>query len=220
MRLVFRPFKYIGYIILVMICLGSRITWASSFEITPFVGARVGGELDDIESNNQPVDLEVDDGDVSYGLLLAVPVYQELRVELLYSHQKTQLKSDSGFLTPSNKFSDLDIDYYHAGASWEWVLPESPKVRPFVSLGVGVTRFDPDENLLDDDARFSYSLGGGVKLFFHKNIALHLGGRFFSNYIDDQQRIDCNNNNTVCYRYDEDEYLDQFETRLGLTFKF
>ena len=212
--------KYVGYFTLILLCLSNRIVWASPFDVTVFVGARVGGELDDIESNNLSVDLEVDDGDVSYGLILAFPVYKELSVEMLYSHQETRLKSDSGFLTPGSKFSDLDIDYYHVGASWEWVLSKTPRVRPFVSLGMGATRFDPDEKLLDDDTRFSYSLGGGVKYFVQKNIALHLGGRYFSTYIDNQERIDCNNNNTICYRYDEDEYLDQFETRIGLTFRF
>jgi opacity protein-like surface antigen len=217
MNIVSRRFKYAAYAVLTLLCLTNRIAWADAFDITPFVGTRAGGELDNIDSNNQSVDLDVEDGDLSYGVIFAIPVFQELRIEFLYSHQETQLEADSGFLTPSSKFSDIDIDYYHVGASWEWVLP---KIRPFFAMGIGATRFDPDEQLLDDDTRFSYSLGGGVKLFVQKNIALHLGGRFFSTYIDNQKHLHCNNNNTFCFESREDEYLNQFEAMLGLTFRF
>jgi opacity protein-like surface antigen len=212
--------KHISYTILAMMCLTNSPAWGDAFDITPFVGVRVGGELDDIDSNNQSVDLEVEDGDPSFGFIFAVPVYQELRVEFLYSHQETKLKANSGFLTATSDFSDIDIDYYHIGASWEWAMST---IHPFFSIGIGATQFDPDEPLLDDDIRFSYSLGGGVKLFLQKNIALHLGGRFFSTYIDSHDRNDChssNNNNTVCFDHEEDEYLDQFEAMLGLTFRY
>ncbi len=217
MRINTQRIKHIGYAILALACLTSHPAWADAFDITPFVGTRVGGELDDIESNNQSVDLEVEDGDLSYGVIFAVPVFQELRIELLYSHQETELESDSGFLSQNSKFTDIDIDYYHVGASWEWVLP---KVRPFFAMSIGATKFDPDEPLLDDDIRFSYSLGGGVKLFVQKNIGIYLGGRFFSTYIDSQDRDHCNNNNSFCYAHEEDEYLNQFEAMLGLTFRF
>lgn len=212
-----RQFKLTACAILVLGCLTSRFTWADAFDITPFVGTRAGGDLDNIELNNQPVDLEVEDGDLSYGAIFAIPVYQDLRVEFLYSHQETELKADSGFLSSSSKFSDIDIDYYHVGASWEWAIQN---IRPFIALGIGATRFDPDEPILDDDTRFSYSLGGGVKLFVQKNMALHIGGRFFSTYIDNQRRISCSNNNNFCYEYEDDEYLNQFEAMLGLTFRY
>ena len=217
MNIASSQFKHLVYAIFTLLFLTSSLARADAFDITPFVGARAGGELNNIDSNNQPVDLEVDDGDLSFGFIFAIPVYQELRIEFLYSHQETQLEADSGFLSPSSKFSDIDIDYYHIGASWEWVYQN---IRPFIVTSIGATQFDPDEPLLDDDTRFSYSLGGGVKLFIQKNLAVHLGGRFFSTYIEDQKHLHCNNNNTFCFESDEDEYLDQFEATLGLTFRF
>ena len=206
------------FAILVLFHLTNSLAWADAFDITPFAGTRFGGELDNIDSNNQSVDLEVEDGDPSYGAIFAIRVYQELRVELLYSHQETRLETDSGFLSSSSKFSDIDIDYYHIGASWEWAMQNT--VRPFFVMSMGATEFDPDEPLLDDDTRFSYSIGGGVKLFMQKNLALHLGGRFFSTFIEDNDQLHCNDDHSFCFESDDDEYLDQFEATLGLTFRF
>ena len=191
---------------------------ADAFDITPLIGTRFGGELDNIDTNNQSVDLEVEDGDPSYGAIFAIRVFQELRVELLYSHQQTRLETNSGFLSNNSKFTDIDIDYYHIGASWEWPLQNN--VHPFFVMSLGATEFDPDEPLLNDDTRFSWSIGGGVKLFMQKNIAVHLGGRFFTTFIEDNDHLHCNDDHSFCFESNDDEYLDQFEATLGLTFRF
>ncbi|MEE9491993.1 MAG: outer membrane beta-barrel protein [Gammaproteobacteria bacterium] len=208
------------YLAILLLCLTVPAAWADVLDITPFGGVRYGGEIENVESNdpNQNLDLDVDNGDFSYGVIVGIPVYQALKIELIYSHQETQLRANNGFLRPESRFADLDLDYYHVGASWEWKTGKT--VHPFVAASLGVTRFEPEGDILDDDSRFSYSLGGGVRFFVMETLALTLSGRFFTTYIDSHDRNNCDDNDNYCYRYRDDDYLTQFETTLGLTFRF
>jgi hypothetical protein len=145
------------------------------FEITP-LGYTWGGEFNDSVTGAA---LKVNETS-NYGVMVDINLVninqdEESQVELYFSHQATQLKTDSGTFT-GNPLFDLDIDYYHLGGTYGADLG---KVKPFMVGTFGVTHMVPQGPGLDSLTKFSLSLGGGVKLFATDRIGLRLEGRWF-----------------------------------------
>src|SRR5690349_18336327 len=78
------------------------------FEITPFVGLRVGGDFR-LEDPKRKVGV---DGSDSLALALDLRIDQTSQYELFYSHQSTNLDRD-----PTLGDVDVDIEYLHIGGS-------------------------------------------------------------------------------------------------------
>src|SRR5690606_37443774 len=129
--------------------------------LTPQIGYRWGGQ---IEGENGPVvdaDLEVDEGS-SFGLTFGIPLSNNMQLELLASRQDTELNFDSGLFGGNFDVADVTVDYYHVGVLFQGGHAD---VRPFFVASAGITDLDPDVPGADSEARFSMSLGGGVKVF-------------------------------------------------------
>src|SRR5689334_22006356 len=76
------------------------------FEITPFVGLRVGGNFK-LEDPKRKLDV---DGSDSLALALDLRIDQTSQYELFYSRQSTNLDRD-----PTLGDVDVDIEYLHIG---------------------------------------------------------------------------------------------------------
>ena len=181
-------------------------------EVTPFAGLRFWGEFDDNRHCcfDDP-DFEADDGE-SFGLILDVAVSRHVLVELLWSTQDTQLLENGDFFGGGSIY-DLDIDYFHVGAVYQWVPGQ---VRPFVVVSAGATVFNPDDPYNDSETRFSMGFGGGVKIMPSRNFGLRLEARLFSTVIDDEDEY-CHFD--YCYR-EEGEYFFQGEILAGVVLAF
>lgn len=181
------------------------------FELTPFVGYRLDGELDDTDfgfafSDFEP---EVDESEV-YGVSLGFGLNPNMLIEVLVNRQDTQIVFEPVRSRDERIVSDVELTTVHVGFVYQWRLGQAD---PYVVLSGGVTQFD--EELADDeDTRFSGSVGGGVKLRFTDHLGLRLEGRMFltdvdSEFGDDDRR-----------RYDRDDALFQPEASAGLIFSF
>ncbi len=102
------------------------------WEVTPFVGYRMGGDFD----VNAP-----GGGDLvnhgSFGLAVNLFIDETASYELFYSRQETSFESSS----PIAPF-DLDIEYLHLGGTL--VLSDELPVEPYMVGGVGLTRLSPE----------------------------------------------------------------------------
>jgi hypothetical protein len=182
---------------------------ASSVELTPYLGLRFGGsfvdDLGDIFFN-----LEVEDGE-SYGAVLDIPLGDtgHWNLELIYSHQESELRSDGGLFGDPFFISDIDVDYFHVGAQYVWTPGQ---IKPFFGVSAGATRFSPDG--FDSETRPSVAVNGGFKLMFGEHLGLRLELRAVSTLVDDNDEVFCRGrrNNFDCYGYD-DEYFFQGEAR-------
>lgn len=145
------------------------------FEITPFVGYRLGGEVDnsaDIGFDFRS-DVEIDEG-AHYGLMFDIPLSPNWQLELLASRQSTSFTVDEGLLSPSENLGDVDLGLYHAGFLLQW---GEGQVSPFVVATLGLARLEPDFPELDAENYLSGSFGGGIKVFLAENVGLRFEGR-------------------------------------------
>lgn len=188
---------------------------AEKVEITPFIGWRSGGEFvgDDFDFDDDFFDLDLDETS-SYGLSVAFALSRSWKVELLWSHQATELIEDE-FLGPDFPLFDLDVDYYHVGIVYQWTPGQ---LRPYVVASAGLTRFNPDFPEFGSESRFSAGAGVGLKGFFSEHVGIAIEGRLFSTLIDDGDEAFCDRR--ACYSYDDSSYLVQGELRAGLVFAF
>lgn len=204
-----RPFPKIA--ILAAVALLAAPAFAD-VEITPFGAYRFGGEF---ESREDFIDigLEVEDTE-ALGVLVALDLNRDFQLEFLWSHQESTLLEE-GFFFEDEILFDLDVDYLHVGVAYQW----SPgQLRPFFGVSLGATQFAPVGGL-SDETRFSMSLGGGVKLMANEHFGVRFEGRGFATLVDE------NDDDFVCDRFDcyntgGDDYFTQFETRVGLIFRF
>jgi opacity protein-like surface antigen len=129
----------------------------------------------------------------------------------LASRQDTELIRSSGFFNPETVLLDLEVDYYHVGVLYQWTPGQ---IHPFVAASVGATVFRPEGSFIDDESRFSFSFGGGVKVMLSDHFGLRFEGRAFSTLVQDDDEF-CDD-----FYCDDEEYLLQGEVRGGLVFAF
>ncbi len=188
---------------------------AEKLEITPFFGYRFGGEFQDtFRTGGFEDDLEVKESE-SYGLIVDIDIGAGWQVELLYSHQASELRLKDGFLGGGTFLTDIDVDYYHGGMGYVWAPGQ---VHSYLVGTLGATRFRPTSADFSSETRFSFAFGGGVKLFFSDHVGLRFDGRFFSTYIESNDDFICDP--FGCYRFPNSTYMWQLETAVGLVFKF
>lgn len=144
------------------------------FDISPFYGYRWGGGLQTV--NGQDVNFQ--DGR-AYGLALNYSPLRsssDLKLELLWSRQDSSI--DLHGFRGENRIG-LTVDEFQIGA-----LVEKPtgKLHPYLDALVGASLFGPDG--AESETRFSLSIGGGVKYFLLKNLALRADLRGYCTVVE------------------------------------
>jgi opacity protein-like surface antigen len=180
---------------------------AADFEFIPFVGHRFGGTLERLDTE-ESTDLESAN---SWGFILGRAASDTTRYELLYSHQESGLADSTD---PNNAFG-LEIHYLHLGGT---VDITRDRFTPFVSGGLGMTHLSPTGYGLDDETRFSLSLGGGLKWYPTRSLGLRLEVRGYGTMSDGSGSLFCDDIN--CNLRFSGSMMPQFETNLGLVFRF
>ena len=151
-------------------------------EVTPFIGYRFGGNFENF-TTGQNYDV---DSSESYGLTFDFPVDDEVKLELLYSRQDTEIET-SGYLGAERV--PIDLEYYHVGAVYQPGLDD--RLQPFVGGTLGATYMNPRGENLGSETRFSLSIGGGAKLFFSDHVGLRLEGRFYATFVNGGGSVFC-----------------------------
>ncbi len=151
--------------VLLSIVVGRAHVMAKTVEITPFTGFHLGGALSIRGMDFSKLDIE--DGPV-FGASIGIPVMKQVDVELAWSKESTTLIGGPGIA-----LMDLDINQFHF--NFLYTFSESfPKTESFVLIGAGFTQFTPDSREFESARRFSFGIGGGIKIFLLKNIGLRL----------------------------------------------
>jgi hypothetical protein len=187
-------------------------------EITPTVGfrwgARSGRRHDDPGSRRRP-----------RGRALARPGRRHTREQppadrASLDHQRTGLGSSTLF-GPTEQQFDLDIDYYHVGALYQW---KTKSVSPFIVGSIGIADLDPQDGFNSGTRRFSTSFGGGVKIPLSSHVAVRFEGRGFWTDTGDTRFDDDDDDDDSHHRCHDDDGcssgLVQGQVRLGVTVSF
>ena len=183
----------------------------NNFEFTPFVGYMAGGEFED-PTDSTDRDLDADN---NLGLLLNATAGGDYwrHYELLYRTQSTQL---DGATAPK---LDMDVQYLQIGGIVS--NPDAENVIPYFGLTIGATQLSPDESGLDDETKFSFSVGGGVRVPITDRIGVRFDARAFITLLDSDGEIFCvSSGGATCrVRVKSDTFV-QYAASLGLMIGF
>jgi hypothetical protein len=181
-------------------------------EITPLVGYRFGGDFDAANDEAAITTTIKLNEDISYGFLLAWDYDKNRQGELLVSHYTSQFSQPMNTITSNN---NLSITYAHLGGN---VPISTGKVPFFVSGGLGLTHFSPDDSELSNETRFSLHIGLATKIPVSDNISLRFGGRVYATLFNSDSQIFCNE--AHCAISISSDLWIQSEVNAGITFSF
>jgi len=200
--------KRLSFVLLLTLI--SLPAFAQQVEVTPFIAYRSGGEFQ-ADTINPNEDVQIDESE-AYGVAVNIPLTPWSQIELMADFQSSNFQGGNDIFVPDQSLGDVDVAYYHVGFL---VQGDHPKVQPFGVISLGATNINPDLPGLDSETKFSTSFGGGVKLFFSRNVGMRFEGRGFYTLLDRNDGFDdCN----YCYDYTND--LWQGEIRAGLIMRF
>lgn len=193
--------------------------WADdepTFEVTPFVGYRVGGRFEgESPIDSSEFDVDVEDAS-SFGLDLGLYRDETSFYELLYSRQEAELDSSEAELTGV----DVRTEYLHFGGTL--LFPRDRGYTPYLSLTLGATRLSPQDGDYDSETKVSASVGGGFRFPLGKNLAATLGARAYVTLVDSDTEIFCVSidGDATCLLKSSGSTFWQGEAQLGLTARF
>jgi opacity protein-like surface antigen len=181
------------------------------WEVTPFVGYRMGGDFD-ITGATGGADLD-DDG--SFGIAINLATDETASYELFYSRQSASFAQTSA-VAPF----DLDVEYLHLGGTL--LLSDELPVAPYMVGGLGLTRFSPKTGPGSDDSRFSVSLGAGVKMPITKSFGVRVEARGYVTFVNSDSAFFCASGSQggVCAIQAKTDSFFQYELLAGATFAF
>jgi len=210
-----KSFPVPAFIVLASICAAPAAQGDDiRFEITPFVGYRMGGSFDaqDAEGNTTgSADLE---DSSSWGLDLGLYADPTGTYQLLYSKPTAGLERKDPLLASVDVTTE---DYQFGGTRF---YPTEQWVVPYLSLTVGATRFAADG--YGSETKFSGTIGGGLRLPFNDNFAATLGVRGYLTFTESDTDYFCQsvNGEATCLLKSSGSTMFQTEALLGPTVRF
>src|SRR6266404_4241801 len=183
---------------------------AQRFEVSPFIGYRVGGSFKLIDTGRH---VELDDHG-SFALALDARSDELTQYELFYGRQSTVLRGDA--FTPAT----IDVEYLHLGGTV--ALDEVQRVKPYLAGGLGITRVSPDPALGHEDTRFSVSLALGVRVPVSPHFSLRLEGRGFLTPVNTDSAFFCRSDQSgaLCQVRVRGSSFFQFDLLAGAAYAF
>lgn len=175
---------------------------ALQFEVTPFVGYRLGGHFQ-LNDNGQTVNV-ADHSSLALAFDVRVADSDSTQYELFYDRQSTVLSGDA--FVPTS----IRAEYLHIGGTV--ALDETPRLKAYLAGGLGITRLTPESVLGNDDTRFSISLALGLRVPVSPHFSLRFEGRGFLTPINTDSAVFC--------RSDESGALCEVRARGSLFFQF
>lgn len=209
----------------VVMLMAASMAWAQDtpkFELTPFIGATVGGGI--------PLRMSVGTGTVELGTLdiksglnagvsFGYNVTERFGTEFLWRRQftETDLPTTAVPVGASTKV-DLNIDQYHGNFLYHFADSDAA-TRPYMLFGLGATTYYGSNNEISDAfTKFSMGFGGGVKHFFAKRVGVRAEVRWTPTYLySTAGGVWCW---YYCYVLTADTWQNQVDFTAGLVFRF
>lgn len=192
--------------------------WADAprFELTPFVGGRVGGGFDVVSPDETESSVDLGSG-ASFGVDLGLYRDRQSYYQLSYSTQEAGIDSSDPLLDGI----DVRIDYLQFGGT-AFFPQDSDLYVPYLSLTIGATFMQPDDDEYDSETKFSGSIGGGFRFPLNENVGLNLGVRGYVTLLDSDTRLFCSSDaeGAACLFQSSGSTFFQAEAQLGLSVRF
>ncbi|AAO11323.2 hypothetical protein VV1_2995 [Vibrio vulnificus CMCP6] len=194
--------KHLSLLSCTLLLMFAPLASANKLIVTPFVGYTFGGAVED--ENQDTFDLNAAP---NYAIAIETPL-DKGRVGLFYSYQSSEvdvIKQDYGF------------HYLHFQSSIYY--PTDSGLSGYLGMGLGASYADVD--WADDKVGFSTSIFGGIEYPITSNLLISAQIRWLGTVVDNDSSAACVVPTTGqnCVIQFETDWVNQFQSNLGLTFK-
>jgi opacity protein-like surface antigen len=139
-----------------------------SFEVTPFIGVRMGGTFEIEPGGPALVEASLEDAQ-SLGFSAGVRFDELSLVEFRWSRSTSALRFGAPFAALGASVGDVTLNQFHADFTREFPIREVKGLRSFMTGSLGVTHLGAAD---DGFTRFSFGLGAGLKQFLGSRFAI------------------------------------------------
>ena len=139
-----------------------------SFEVTPFIGARLGGTFDIQPEGPAQVEATLNDG-MSYGFSAGVRFDDLSLIEFRWMQSTSPLRFGAPFAFLGASVGNVTLNQFYADFTREFVIQEVKGLRSFLTGSLGVTHLGAAQ---DAFTRFSFGFGAGLKQFLGSRLAI------------------------------------------------
>ena len=148
---------------------GAQYVQIQSFDVTPFIGARLGGTFE-IQPNAVAPIVEATLKDAtSYGVSAGVRFDDFSLVEFRWTRARSELRFGGPFVFVGTSVGDVTLNQFHADFTREFPIPEVKGLRTFLTGSLGATHLGAAQ---DGFTRFSFGFGSGLKQFIGPRFAI------------------------------------------------
>ena len=191
---------------------GAEAQELAGFELTPFGGYRMGGQIDTEDSD---LAIKLDDS-ASFGLLLNWPARDNTEWELHYSTQQTDARITDALTDTETR---VDFETHVAQIGGTYLFEGNNTVIPYLAMTLGGTYVRTPS---DSDTFFSGSIGLGIKVFPSARVGLRLEARGYGTLVSSSSRIFCTTSPDIsgCAIELKGDLVSQVETFAGITVRF
>ena len=180
----------------------------TKFSIGAFIGYRGGGSGTDTSTGNAYQLASAQ----SYGLVADFRVSPDTEVEVLWSQQNTHVQQTS----PVNaQLFDVNVGYYQIGGTY---LFTREGIQPFMVATLGATYLSPQQAGYQNETRFSFGIGGGVRLPVGRHFGLRLEARAYGTVLNNDSSAVCTNGS--CLIHVSGNLMWQYEANAGVYVSF
>ena len=180
----------------------------TKFSIGAFVGYRGGGQGTDTSTGASYQLASAQ----TYGLVADFRVSPETEVEVLWSQQNTRVQQTA----PVNaQLFDVNVGYYQIGGSY---LFTQEGVQPFMVATLGATYFSPQQSGYQNETKFSFGIGGGVKLPVGRHFGLRVEARAYGTVLNNNSSAVCTSGS--CLMHVSGNLMWQYEANAGVYLSF
>ncbi|TFG45630.1 MAG: hypothetical protein E4H41_04585 [Gemmatimonadales bacterium] len=164
------------------LCAAPPLAAQSGIEITPSIGYRFGGTIDNDDGKFSAND------NLAWGGTLGYRVKRDGLVELVYSRQSTtvRFKPDTGAAVT---IGDAAIEYLQLGGALEF--GDDPNTKPFFALTIGGTHFAPENPDLVGEWVFSFGAALGLKTYLSQHVGLRAQARLWMSTLSSNTQFWC-----------------------------
>ncbi len=214
-------YRYLVFAVPAMVLFASAAAGAADpagipqFSVTPMGGYTFGGEFED-EAATASADVR---DAAHWGLIFNLRESARTQWEVFYARQQGEAEVTGLPAEAPPATVDLEVQYLHVGGTY---VAEGGRARPFLALGVGATRFDPDPLSFASETFFSFGVGAGWQVALAERVGLRLESRLLGTFLRSDSELFCETGpeeNLCAVSTDSDVYW-QLQASLGLVFRF
>jgi hypothetical protein len=157
------------------------LTAQRRIDVTPLVGYRFHDSFPTKDAANDQNRGEAKLGyGETFGAAAGFRYFENEVIEFRWTRQNTDLRL-TGPTPLGERRQGASVDQYHADFTHEYITQDFPRARPYVIGSAGVTRV---KSGAEDFTRFSFGLGGGVKVFPTSRVGFRFEAQWVPWYIE------------------------------------